>query len=60
MVLIGGMLLVALGVNPLIVYWKTRRNPYPLVLRCLRESGVTAFFTRSSRRQYSGEHGTVP
>ncbi|MCL2898365.1 serine/threonine transporter SstT [Brenneria tiliae] len=48
MVLIGGMLLVALGVNPLIVYWKTRRNPYPLVLRCLRESGVTAFFTRSS------------
>ncbi|PWC17872.1 serine/threonine transporter SstT [Brenneria corticis] len=48
MVLIGGMLLVALGINPLIVYWKTRRNPYPLVLRCLRESGVTAFFTRSS------------
>ncbi|MBJ7222559.1 MULTISPECIES: serine/threonine transporter SstT [unclassified Brenneria] len=48
MVLIGGMLLVALGVNPLIVYWKTRSNPYPLVLRCLRESGVTAFFTRSS------------
>lgn len=48
MVLIGGMLLVALGVNPLIVYWKTRNNPYPLVLRCLRESGVTAFFTRSS------------
>ncbi|WP_409311310.1 serine/threonine transporter SstT [Pectobacterium sp. B1J-3] len=48
MVLIGGMLLVALVVNPLIVYWKTRKNPYPLVLRCLRESGVTAFFTRSS------------
>ncbi|ATA25427.1 serine/threonine transporter SstT [Brenneria goodwinii] len=48
MVLIGGMLLVALGVNPLIVYWKTRSNPYPLVFRCLRESGVTAFFTRSS------------
>nr|WP_240354675.1 serine/threonine transporter SstT [Pectobacterium brasiliense] len=48
MVLIGGMLLVALVVNPLIVYWKIRSNPYPLVLRCLRESGVTAFFTRSS------------
>ncbi|QTF10068.1 serine/threonine transporter SstT [Brenneria izadpanahii] len=48
MVLIGGMLMVALGINPLIVYWKTRRNPYPLVFRCLRESGVTAFFTRSS------------
>lgn len=48
MVLIGCMLLVALVVNPLIVYWKIRRNPYPLVFACLRESGVTAFFTRSS------------
>lgn len=47
-VLIGCMLLVALVLNPLIVYWKIRRNPYPLVLVCLRESGVTAFFTRSS------------
>ncbi|CNI01540.1 serine/threonine transporter SstT [Yersinia aldovae] len=47
-VLIGCMLLVALVVNPLIVYWKIRRNPYPLVFACLRESGVTAFFTRSS------------
>lgn len=47
-VLLGCMLLVALGINPLIVYWKIRRNPYPLVLLCLRESGVTAFFTRSS------------
>ncbi|WP_312601385.1 MULTISPECIES: serine/threonine transporter SstT [Pseudomonas] len=47
-VLIGCMLLVAFVVNPLIVYWKTRRNPYPLVLTCLRESGITAFFTRSS------------
>ncbi len=48
MVLIGCMLLVALVLNPLIVYWKIRRNPYPLVFACLRESGVTAFFTRSS------------
>lgn len=48
MVLIGCMLLVALVLNPLIVYWKIRRNPYPLVFTCLRESGVTAFFTRSS------------
>lgn len=48
MVLIGSMLLVALVLNPLIVFWKIRRNPYPLVLTCLRESGVTAFFTRSS------------
>ena len=47
-VLLGCMLIVALVVNPLIVYWKLRRNPYPLVLMCLRESGVTAFFTRSS------------
>jgi len=47
-VLVGCMLLVALVVNPLIVYWQIRRNPYPLVLTCLRESGITAFFTRSS------------
>ncbi len=48
MVLIGGMLLVMLLLNPLLVYWKIRRNPYPLVFTCLRESGITAFFTRSS------------
>ncbi|QTH16240.1 serine/threonine transporter SstT [Pseudomonas corrugata] len=47
-VLIGCMLFVALAVNPLIVFWKLRRNPYPLVFTCLRESGITAFFTRSS------------
>jgi serine/threonine transporter len=47
-VLLGSMLFVALVVNPLIVWYKIRRNPYPLVLMCLRESGVTAFFTRSS------------
>ena len=47
-VLLGSMLCVALVVNPAIVWWKIRRNPYPLVLMCLRESGVTAFFTRSS------------
>jgi len=47
-VLVGCMLLVALVFNPLIVFVKTRRNPYPLVFACLRESGVTAFFTRSS------------
>ena len=46
--LVGCMLLIALVVNPLIVWWKIRRNPYPLVFTCLRESGVTAFFTRSS------------
>ena len=47
-VLIGCMLFVALVVNPLIVFWKLRRNPYPLVFLCLRESGITAFSTRSS------------
>lgn len=47
-VLLSCMVLVALVVNPLIVWWKIRRNPFPLVWMCLRESGVTAFFTRSS------------
>jgi serine/threonine transporter len=46
--LVGTMLLMALVVNPLIVLAVTRRNPYPIVLRCLEESGITAFFTRSS------------
>ncbi|MDE1208923.1 serine/threonine transporter SstT [Vibrio aestuarianus] len=47
-VLLSAMLVIALVVNPIIVYVKTRQNPYPLVFQCLRESGVTAFFTRSS------------
>ncbi|ENC6432505.1 TPA: serine/threonine transporter SstT [Aeromonas veronii] len=47
-VLIGCMLFITFVVNPLIVFWKIKRNPYPLVLTCLKESGVTAFFTRSS------------
>ncbi|MEW7865158.1 serine/threonine transporter SstT [Aeromonas diversa] len=47
-VLLGSMLFIALVVNPLIVFLKIRRNPYPLVFTCLRESGLTAFFTRSS------------
>ncbi|MCL6269528.1 serine/threonine transporter SstT [Sansalvadorimonas sp. 2012CJ34-2] len=47
-VLLGSMIIIALIVNPTIVYVKTGMNPYPLVLRCLRESGITAFFTRSS------------
>lgn len=48
LVLLGCMVFVALVANPLIVFATTRRNPYPLVLTCLRESGITAFFTRSS------------
>jgi serine/threonine transporter len=47
-VLLSSMLIMALVINPLIVWVKTRRNPYPIVLTALRESGVTAFFTRSS------------
>ena len=48
LVLVGCMLAMALVVSPAIVGIALRRNPYPLVLRCLRESGITAFFTRSS------------
>jgi len=47
-ILLGSMLIMALLINPLIVWLRTRNNPYPLVLTALRESGVTAFFTRSS------------
>ena len=46
--LLGSMFFVALVVNPIIVWFCIRRNPYPLVFMMLRESGVTAFFTRSS------------
>ena len=47
-VIVGCMLFVALVTNPLIVFLKTRQNPFPLVFACLRGSAVTAFFTRSS------------
>ena len=47
-VLLSAMAIIALIVNPAMVYVKTKQNPYPLVFQCLRESGVTAFFTRSS------------
>ncbi|MDR7121176.1 serine/threonine transporter SstT [Rheinheimera soli] len=47
-VLLGAMAIIAFVVNPLLVFAKTGSNPYPLVFTCLRESGVTAFFTRSS------------
>ena len=46
--LVGCMLFESLLVNPLITALFLKRNPYPLVLRCLKESGLTAFFTRSS------------
>lgn len=47
-VLIGCMIFVALVVNPILVFVTTRQNPYPLVFTAIKESGVTAFFTRSS------------
>ncbi len=47
-VLVGSMAFVALVINPIIALLVMRTNPYPLVFQCLRESGVTAFFTRSS------------
>lgn len=47
-VLVAAMAFVALVVNPIIVFFVIKKNPFPLVFRCLRESGLTAFFTRSS------------
>ena len=46
--LVGTMAFVAFVVNPIIVFIGIRRNPFPLVLKCLKDSGITAFFTRSS------------
>ena len=48
LVLVGCMFFVALVVNPIIVSLCIRKNPYPLVFKCLKESGIMAFFTRSS------------
>ncbi|MDE6851522.1 MAG: serine/threonine transporter SstT, partial [Lachnospiraceae bacterium] len=48
LVLVGCMLAVALIIDPFIAAVCLRRNPYPLVLRCFKDSGLTAFFTRSS------------
>ena len=47
-ILLGTMLFVAFIINPILVALFIRRNPYPLVFKCIRESGITAFFTRSS------------
>ncbi|MFJ7369490.1 serine/threonine transporter SstT [Lysinibacillus sp. NPDC098008] len=47
-ILVATMFFIALVVNPLMVFVVARRNPYPLVLTCLKESGTMAFFTRSS------------
>lgn len=46
--LVGCMLFISLVTNPLMAFFCMRKNPYPLVFTCLKESGITAFFTRSS------------
>ncbi len=48
LVLVGAMLFTSFVVNPIIAVFFLHRNPYPLLLRCMKESGLTAFFTRSS------------
>ena len=48
LLLVGTMLLMVLVFGPLVIFIFLRRNPYPLVYRCFKESGLTAFFTRSS------------
>jgi serine/threonine transporter len=48
LILVVCMFVVALITNPIVIYLVSRKNPYPLILRCLKESGITAFFTRSS------------
>ncbi|MDK2562162.1 serine/threonine transporter SstT [Romboutsia sedimentorum] len=47
-ILVGCMVFVALVLNPIIAFVCMRKNPYPLVFKCLKNSGITAFFTRSS------------
>ena len=47
-VLVGSMLFIYFVTNPILVYWCIRRNPFPLIFKCLKRSAVTAFFTRSS------------
>lgn len=46
--LVGCMLSITFITNPILVYWCIRKNPYPLIFKCLKESAITAFFTRSS------------
>lgn len=46
--LVGCMLFIYFVTNPILVYWCIRKNPYPLIFKCLKKSAITAFFTRSS------------
>ena len=47
-VLVGSMLFIYFVTNPILVYWCIRKNPFPLIFKCLKRSAITAFFTRSS------------
>ena len=47
-VLVGSMLFIYFVTNPILVYWCIRRNPFPLIFKCLKRSAIIAFFTRSS------------
>ena len=47
-VLLGSMLFIYFVTNPILVFWCIRKNPYPLIFKCLKKSAITAFFTRSS------------
>ena len=47
-VLVGALLFIYFVTNPIIVFWCIRKNPYPLIFKCLKKSAITAFFTRSS------------
>ena len=47
-VLVGSMLFIYFVTNPILVFWCIRKNPYPLIFKCLKRSAITAFFTRSS------------
>ena len=55
--LVGTMLIFAFVVNPIIVYAKLRRNPYPLVWKCISTSGVTAFYAQLGS-EHPGQHGS--
>ena len=48
LLLLGCMGFVTFVINPIVTYFYIRQNPYPLIMRCLKDSGLTAFFTRSS------------
>ena len=48
LLLLGCMGFVTFVINPIVAFFYIRQNPYPLIMRCLKESGLTAFFTRSS------------